>query len=529
MDRKARAIVHHRRSAVRRSVGGGLEARWILIGLVALGAALRFYRLGAQSFWVDELLTIKAANIGGTLSVRDFFSNVQGPLHAALVHLTAKLSTSEAALRSLSAAAGVASIPAAYVLGTELVGRRAGLFAGLLMAVSPFDVWYSQELRNYALLILFSATSTLCAYRLATGRGGGNWAGYVVSAVLAVYCNLSGAFLAGAHALFGLRRALGDRSRIRRWLAAHAVVAALVAPLVWGVAVWAEEDDVGSRVSLVGAVGTEELLRGETTFTPMGIPYALYAMGYGYSLGPSLRALHVESPATAFARHLTVVAPAALLLGLGLLFGLRRMATSRESLELAMWVGLVPTGCVVVLAMINVKPFNVRYLSVVLPVLLVTLGAGVSLLRRTAATFLCAGIVLFSGVSLSNYFFRAEYWREDVREAARYVRAHERAGDVVLVPVVRDVFDFYYDGVLDRFVFYQGQAGSESAVAERIQREAEGAARLWLLASRLWQVDPEGRIREYLDANYVRLDEKRFPGVELTLYAPRPTAGSREG
>jgi 4-amino-4-deoxy-L-arabinose transferase-like glycosyltransferase len=78
--------------------------------------------------------------------------------------------TGEWGLRSLSAVAGVLTVPVAYMIGVELRGRRAGLWAAALVAVNPMLLWYSQEARAYALLVLFAALSLLWCVR--AGRSG---------------------------------------------------------------------------------------------------------------------------------------------------------------------------------------------------------------------------------------------------------------------------------------------------------------------------------------------------------------------
>jgi mannosyltransferase len=63
----------------------------------------------------------------------------------------------EVGLRSLSALAGVATVPAVWAAGRRLVSPGAGLLAAALVAVNPMLVWYSQEARSYALLVLFTS------------------------------------------------------------------------------------------------------------------------------------------------------------------------------------------------------------------------------------------------------------------------------------------------------------------------------------------------------------------------------------
>ncbi len=90
------------------------------------------------------------------------FSESAPPLYYALAWLwTQVVGTGELGLRSLSALAGVATVPVAYLLGIELRDRRAGIAAAALVAVNPMLLWYSQEARGYALLVLLTALALL--------------------------------------------------------------------------------------------------------------------------------------------------------------------------------------------------------------------------------------------------------------------------------------------------------------------------------------------------------------------------------
>ncbi|MEE8572018.1 MAG: hypothetical protein V3T20_02040, partial [Gemmatimonadota bacterium] len=147
-----------------------------------------------------------------------------------------------------------------------------------------------------------------------------------------------------------------------------------------------------------------------------------------------------------------------------------------------------------------------------------TLAAGTASSGRWGALLL-AGLVVFSVVSLGGYYWNPEYEREDVRAAARYVTDNELTGDVVLVPVVRDVFTHYFLGQAESFVLYPPQARSSEEVQRRVEAGAAGYRRLWMVDSRLWDVDPAGRIQAYLSAHYTELERREFPGVVVSLYS----------
>jgi uncharacterized membrane protein len=485
--------------------------------LVFVAAWLRFFHLSAQSLWVDEMLTIRAANIGSALGLREALSNIQGPLHIYIVHLLARLSTSEWLLRLPSALAGVAVVPTVYLLGRDLVGRRAGLIAASIATVSPFAIWYSQEVRNYALLMFLSAVSSLLAWRILTGMRR-PWVSYVLGSAASLYCNLSAAFLVLGQTIFGVGYLKRNRALLARWLLACLVIVALFAPLaVIGVGGWVHEGDVGERVTLAPLADEEDLLRGATTFTPMAIPYSFFTMVYGYSLGPGLRELHVLDPVQAYARHLWLVVPAALAALCALGAGLAALRQRRLALLYVMSIVLTPLVAAGVLALLNIKPFNVRYVAVFFPVLMVTFGAGIASLRRTGA-LLWGIVILFCLVSARGYYFDPRYAREDVRDAARYVHEHEKPGDVVLVPVVPHVFGFYFEGEAERRVIYRWQTRTAENVAEGVRSVVSGHRRLWFVDSRLWFIDENRRLPAYLDASYRLLDRERFPGATLSLY-----------
>jgi hypothetical protein len=67
----------------------------------------------------------------------------------------------EAGLRSLSALAGVLTIPLAYEAARKLLSVRAGLITAALTACNPLLIWYSQEARAYSLLVLLTTASLL--------------------------------------------------------------------------------------------------------------------------------------------------------------------------------------------------------------------------------------------------------------------------------------------------------------------------------------------------------------------------------
>ncbi len=185
----ARADSTPRRRSLREWVRERSRAFWIVTGLTVLAAVLRFATLGVQSYHHDEIVTASRVLRDGFGHAMHavWFSESTPPVYYAVSWVWTQLvGTHEFGLRSVSAAAGVATVPVAYLIGVELRGRRAGLWGAALVAVNPMMLWYSQEARAYALVALFGALSVL--YWLRAERRGarrdfvwwGIWSGLAI-------------------------------------------------------------------------------------------------------------------------------------------------------------------------------------------------------------------------------------------------------------------------------------------------------------------------------------------------------------
>jgi mannosyltransferase len=203
-----------------------------LAGLIAGAALLRFASLGIQSYHHDEVITAMRV-IPGSFShmlheVRASESNP--PLYYVLAWAWAKVfGSGEFELRSLSALFGTAVVPVAYLIGRELASRRAGLILAAIAAVNPMLIWYSQEARSYALLVLFGALSFYFFLRALDQARGRDLALWALSSALALCSHYFAVFPVGIEAAWLL---IALRSFWRLVLPALALVAATGAALL---------------------------------------------------------------------------------------------------------------------------------------------------------------------------------------------------------------------------------------------------------------------------------------------------------
>ena len=289
---------------------------WAFAGVVVLLAALvRFHRLGAAPLWIDELITWRMVNPGpGHGLWEQFRDNIQGPLYMAAIWPMVRDNASEWLMRLPAAIAGVAAIPLMMRLGSELESPQAGRWAALMLALNPFHLWYSQEARGYAFVIVFSLAATVLLVRMILrGATWGRAVGYGLLTGLAVLSNMSALFLCLAQALGVLIFAHPWRADRRGpWLTAFGLVGLVALPwLLQAAGYW-----YPGRL-LEACAGPQPA--GNDSFNLWACPFTFFSFFYGFTLGPTLAELHRPDRLQFLRESLPILAPAGLAAGVLLL------------------------------------------------------------------------------------------------------------------------------------------------------------------------------------------------------------------
>ena len=150
------------------SMAAGAEQTWhrhvvALLPIAALYLILGFYQIDDQSLWTDEVISVERIASGEPISTRIIS---QSPLYFFLLDLWGEtVGMTEFALRSLSALLGLVALGLTYAIGLSLVSRRTALIATVLLATSPYFIWYAQEIRYVMLLLVTSLAMTYSFYR----------------------------------------------------------------------------------------------------------------------------------------------------------------------------------------------------------------------------------------------------------------------------------------------------------------------------------------------------------------------------
>jgi mannosyltransferase len=233
-------------SFLRRSWPAAIAAAaMIVLGLWGLGRD--------SSMGNDEVATRWAASLslGQLAHLLRHIDAVHGAYYL-LMHAWMLIGTSPTALRVPSVIAMAAAVALVAVIGRQLTGSGwAGLFAGLVTALTPAMSYYAQTARSYALVFACVTASTVILIKalrsealkseaLKPGAPGAGtpdagtrpwWLAYGALIMVSGYLNELALLVLTAHAVTVLLARPG-RAAVRRWVVAAAAGAVLVAPVV---------------------------------------------------------------------------------------------------------------------------------------------------------------------------------------------------------------------------------------------------------------------------------------------------------
>jgi hypothetical protein len=152
---------------------------WAPLALMPLvGLLIRLYGRDALPYWWDELLAVWQGQAPVPVMLRSLFSpdapasDFTPPLFYLLLHgWIALAGDGEASTRLFTACLSTASIPLIGLVGRRFFSARVGLAAAFLLCISPPAIYYSQQVRCYALLGTLALASILAADRArSTGK-----------------------------------------------------------------------------------------------------------------------------------------------------------------------------------------------------------------------------------------------------------------------------------------------------------------------------------------------------------------------
>ena len=139
--------------------------------LAGFALFLRLHHLDHESLWMDELLQISFYHHAFFRLIGDAAIQSQPPLDYWIGHLVNLVSGSDFAVRLPAALFGTGAVVLLAVLIARLTSWPIGLGCGVIAALMPFNLYYAQEARPYAIAVFMFLWVLLALDQLLTAGG----------------------------------------------------------------------------------------------------------------------------------------------------------------------------------------------------------------------------------------------------------------------------------------------------------------------------------------------------------------------
>lgn len=500
--------------------------RWCLASILAVAAALRLFRLGDANLWWDEALAVWAVRKGLVGATVWTAGDVHPPLFFWCLWGWVQLwGESPFALRSLSALIGTLTVWAVYGLGRQVGGHRVGLWAAAFTAVAPLAIWWSQELRMYALAGLLCTLSWRYALQwLASERAGDRPDRRALA--LSALCSLGGLYTIFLSAAAMVAQALlvglvwlveGPRRRLKmllHWAAAQAAVVILLLP--WLAYSWER-------------MPTWSVAEPTSPWFVARLYGALLVTG---------RSVYIE-------REMPAVVAVLAVLACGLVCWLRRRDREHGEvwMPLALALAVVVPGISIYLSTLPRSLFytphiEARYFYPFAPAFWTLLAWAIVQLSnrwRWLGRALGAGVLALTMAYLPGYY-RGRVLKDDLQSMVRTIISQAREGDMVLLDSGSRYPVFLYDyerlapgATRPEFVTITRAENKlkTSRVTDWLDEHLDSQRRIWLAEVEVSITDPERLVRAGLAERLPEVASWTFGYNTLSLYAadgqpPRP-------
>lgn len=401
--------------------------------IIGLSIFLRFFLLDKQSLWYDEGMSLYNSN---GVSLSENISIILGreagdkyqPLYYLVLYVWRSIfGDSEFALRSLSALLGVGSVITIFFTTLRIYGRNHAIWSSLILAVSSFCVYYSQEARAYSLLIFLASLQLYFFHRALDEDRDNQFVSRIIFGILTAIGIFGSILMVIFSAALCIAHAIVYRNP-QKWLKWWLPAACFSTPIIF------------FYLSSPAAADPTN-----TVVTRSGLPiiqnaiFVLYGILTGTTYGPPLTQLRGEDKIQVMLGYwphfliLCIVISIIFLALVATLFksykSLKYQKQQRANYFFSSLFAIAFMFAFVfaLVTKMNWLPRHSFFLclpvAILIPSVFVHNYKSRSKYRKSFQYARVAAIVLvmLNIYSISNYYFNNNYWKDDYRSAAHYI------------------------------------------------------------------------------------------------------------
>lgn len=487
-----------------------IEVGMILVGLCLLVVLLSVFVFSNQSLRLDEAQSLWQTSHSPLAMFSIVAQDVHVPFYHIILHYWQYFLGNDVRIaRMLSLIFFLLIIPAIYFLGKLAYSRSVGLYAAVLVAVSPFLNWYGNEIRMYSLFTLLTILNQYFFIRIIKDKrvgafedvSGMIWLGYIATAVLGMFTHYFFLFALITQAAFFLSyRDLFPRISFRSFVMVAILLIVLLTP-------WAY------YVYLLGSASNTQPLLEQPSSVDVFNTFSEFVFGFQND--------HIN----------TIILSLWPLLVLLIFMSLRRNQKV-EPVTIFLFFSLLAPIVLAYAISVGVKAiYLTRYLILAVPSLYLLISWIFSMYPQRLSRTIKIGLFVAMIMGMTIEIVSASTpVKEDYRDASAYISQKASAEDIIVLsaPFTIYPFEYYYKGpaavetlpIWNRDVVGAIPAYSSSTLPQQVSTLKDAHQNLWLLLS--YDQGYENNIRIYFDTHYQRIDAKTFsPGMTLYGYKLR--------
>ena len=448
----------------------------ILFSAIVVGFILRMVNIN-QSFWLDEAAQM-LESLRPLKEQFDLSADFHPPLYHLLLHFWLYLGKSEIFARLPSVILGVASIFVIYKIAKILKFNQASSAVAVLLAVSPYHIYYSQEVRPYMLFLFLSALSIYFWLKKDTLK-------YILINILLLYTNYFASFLLFAQFFTTL---LLNKKRLKSEL--RSLIISFLFMIPW-LPKLLRQIEVGFGG---GFVGWTQVVS-ESTWRNIPLTFAKFILGKA-SFDNNLL-------------YASVLLPAVLIF-LVSCFVIRK--NKQGQLLLSLFFSSFLSTILVSLFAPLTAPQRLIFL---LPLFLLIISSSVNFLSGKIFVLNYSLVLATNLLGLYLYYVNPSFQRENWRQSVSFINSRAPSNHLVL---------FAFPEPFAPFLWYNRGQLSATGVAEnfrvddkmlsKLRREIEDKDKIYYYAYLSELTDPEKKIRQVIkNSNFALVQILNYPGV----------------
>ena len=499
---------------------------WLLVALL-LAFALRVYALGAQSLWNDEGTSVALSSLSIEAIINGAARDIHPPLYYLLLHFWMPLAgNTEYAVRFLSVIAGVLTVALVFRVSCSVFDERVATLAAFLTALSPFQVYYSQEARMYVWVMLFAAISVYAMMRWLNLKtqisnlkpvfgiwdlGFGTWLIYIAATMAMLYTQYVGAFIILAENLafgvwlffpirnsqFTIRNSQFAIRTLVNWFAGQLIIGLFFLP--WYLF-------AGGQLAAWPSISE-----------PLDLPRLVWRVLSVFSVGLTLEG--------------TLATLTAIVFGILFLLGWRWTRNPNANggiVTLAAWT-LVPMAAMYIVSLTR-PAYNPKFLLLATPAFYILAARGLIQSSRFKVrglsighlSFVICSLIILAGnaQSILNYYFDPRYARDDYRAIVRFINTNVRDGDGLLIdaPGQIDVVRYYLRATPQLFLLPRMRPPEPNLTRADVDEMLGKVKRLFAIYYATQQSDPQNIIETRLAENAFKARDEWYGNVRFAMY-----------